>query len=265
MTHRTRPGVAAVVVSLLVLGGACSGDDHPDLGLPDEPRSAPTGGETARDETGSHQIDDQSAPSPAQTFHVAQATGETLVVQAAAQEGQQLTTLAAADQVSGKVVCLVVQQVGDWVEVQLPTGEPGTTGWVARDDVSISRHRFRIEVSRSQRTLTLYAADIVALTAPVALGPDAPAAGEHRFVKELVQPPDPAGPYRTYAYGLSGAANDHGAFLSGAGVVAVHGVADPAALRADVPRGSIGVGGDIVTRMVESIGLPLGTPVDIVE
>ena len=36
-------------------------------------------------------------------------------------------------------------------------------------------------------------------------------------------------------------------------------------LGTDVPAGSIGVGSDIVTRLVDTIGLPLGTPVDVVD
>ena len=165
---------------------------------------------------------------------------------------------------SGRIVCLVVQQVGDWVEVGLPTGPAGRTGWVARDDVALSRHRFRIEVARGARTLTLFTGSVVALSTPVALGPDAPAAGEHRFITELVQPPDPAGVYGAYAYGLSGASNDIAAYASGQGVVAIHGVANGATLGTDTAAGSIGVAPEIMSRMVDTLGLPLGTPVDIV-
>ncbi|HEY6416123.1 MAG TPA: L,D-transpeptidase, partial [Acidimicrobiales bacterium] len=199
-------------------------------------------------------------------FHVAQATEETLVVRASAQEGaDELVTLSATDEVSGKIICLVVQQVGDWVEVQLPSGPADRTGWIARDEVTLSRHRFRIEVSRSDHSLTLYIGEIVALSSPVALGPDAPPAGEHLFIKELVEPPDPAGPYRLYAYGLSGADNALEQFTDGAGVVGIHGTADPTALGAESAAGAIGVGDDIMTRLVDTIGLPLGTPVDIVD
>ncbi len=48
-------------------------------------------------------------------------------------------------------------------------------------------------------------------------------------------------------------------------MVAVHGTGDPSGLGRDVRYGSIAVGGDIVTRLVDTIGLPLGTPVDVVE
>jgi lipoprotein-anchoring transpeptidase ErfK/SrfK len=155
--------------------------------------------------------------------------------------------------------------VGSWVEVQLPSGPTERTGWVARDDVTLSRHRFRIEVSLSDRTLTLYTGEVVAITAPVAVGPDAPPAGEQLFIKDLVQPPDPTGPYGTYAYGLSGSDNKRDKFMAGSGVVALHGTGDPSTLGGDASYGSIAVGSDIVARLADTIGLPLGTPVTIVE
>jgi lipoprotein-anchoring transpeptidase ErfK/SrfK len=247
---RTRPGVAAAVVSLLLLGAACSSDDTPDLSLPDDVTAG----------------DDNNDNGDGETFHVAQAAIDPLVVRTAAQaSADELTTLTAAEQTSGLVVCLVVQQVGDWVEVELPTGSGERTGWVARDDVTLSRHRFRLVVSRSEHTLTLYTGEVVALTAPVAFGPDAPPAGDERFITELMRPPDPAGPYGPYAYGLSGSDNQLANFTAASGVVALHGTADPTGLGGQVPYGSIAMGSDIVTRLADTIGLPLGTPVEFVE
>ena len=47
-------------------------------------------------------------------------------------------------------------------------------------------------------------------------------------------------------------------------MVAVHGLNDPALAGTDLPAGSVGVAPDIMARMAETIGLPLGTPVDVV-
>jgi len=259
---RIRRWVAAGVVSSLLLGVACSGDDEPDLSLPSDATAS------------SNDTDDTDASSASEgdpdalqdeTFHVAEALDPHLVVRdAASGSAEEVATLTASEAVSGRIICLVVQQVGDWVEVELPTGPAGRTGWVARDDVALSRHRFRIEVARGARTLTLYTGSVVALSTPISLGPDAPPAGERLFITELVQPPDAAGAYGAYAYGLSGAANDAAAYAAGRGVVAVHAVNDPSVLGADAPAGSIGVAPDIMTRMADTIGLPLGTPVDVV-
>jgi hypothetical protein len=270
----TRLGVAAAVV-VLTLGTGCSGSNDADLSLPDStvPSSDDTGtvgdraagdvGDEADDE-GDEEAGDEEAGDEA--FVVALAVDPTLVVRSAAQaEADEVVTLSAADEVSGKIVCLVVQQIGSWVQVELPTGEGERRGWVARDDVTLSKHRFRIEVSLSDHSMTLYTGRLAAFTAPVGLGPDAPEAGESLFIKDLVKTPDPTSPYGEYAYGLSGSDNDLDAFTTGNGVVAVHGTADPSGLGGDVRYGSIAVGAEYVNRMVDTIGLPLGTPVAIVE
>jgi hypothetical protein len=252
----TRPGVAAALASLLLVGVACSDNEEPDLSVPSDVATRADSEET----------EDSTDPLMGETFHVAQAVEDTLVVRTAAQDGaDELMTLEAGDEVSGKIICLVSQQVGSWVEVHLPSGPADRTGWVARDDVTLSRHRFRIEVSLSSHTLTLYTGEVVALTTPVAVGPDAPPAGEELFIKDLVETPNPSSPYGAYAYGLSGSDNELDDFTTGNGVVAVHGTADPTALDGDAPYGAIAVGDDIITRFVETIGLPLGTPVDILE
>jgi hypothetical protein len=175
-------------------------------------------------------------------------------------------TVSAAQQTSGQVICVVVRERDDeWLEVALPTPPAGHSGWVKRADVTLSRHRFRIEVSRSKHTLTLHIGAST-VSAPVAIGTsDGPQAGATLFIKDLVRPPNPSGPYARYAYGLSGYANDLAAFQAGRGVVAIHGAGDPSTLGRDVPAGSIAVDPNFMSRMVETYGLPLGTPVDIVE
>jgi hypothetical protein len=272
----TRLGVAAAVVAL-ALGTGCSGSNGADLSLPDDTVRDPDDTGTAGDgaspdedgeegEEGQDATRDSTQEAEGEAVIVAQAADDTLVVRDSAQEGaDELATLSAADEVSGKIVCVVVQQIGSWVQVELPTGRGERRGWVARDDVTLSRHRFRIEVSLSDHTMTLYTGQLAAFTAPVGLGPDAPEAGEDLFIKDLVKTPDPSSPYGEYAYGLSGSDNDRDAFVTGNGVVALHGTADPSGLGGDVRYGSIALGSEYVDRMVDTIGLPLGTPVEIVE
>jgi hypothetical protein len=258
---RLRPGAVVVVLVLgTVLGLGCSGSDEPDgseAGAVTSPADDPS--DVSTDGARGDDADDPDL------VYVAESLDSRLVVRGAAQsDARELATLRADEQVSGRITCLLVQQVGDWVEVVLPV-ELERTGWVERDEVAISRHDFRIEVSRGDHELTLTMGDAAELTAPVALGPDAPAVGSELFITELIEPPTGADVYRRYAYGLSGSENDLAAFRAGDGVVAVHGVANADALGRDVERGSIGVGRDVITTMVDVHGLPLGTPVMIVE
>ena len=192
-------------MSLLLLGAACSGDDTPDRSLPDDD-TTPAGDDDTTDETTDALL--------GETFHVAQAAKDPLAVRASAQAtADELVSLSAEDEVSGAVTFLVVQQVGEWVEVQLPSGPTDRTGWVARDDVTLSRHRFHIEVSLSEYSMTLYTGEVEAISAPVALGPDAPEAGEEVFIKDLVEPP--TRPPRRYGYGCRLPKGDR--FTSGEG------------------------------------------------
>jgi hypothetical protein len=255
--NRMRRGPVAAGV-LLVLGAACtsggSGDEL-DLSPPAESPFADIDSEGAvRD--ASHRAD---------TFHVAQATGDTLVVRSSPREdAEELRTLTAAEEVSGLVVCLVSQELGDWVSVYLPTGPADTVGWVERDDVTLSRHQYRIEIDRTAHTLTVVNGDTTALTAPVAIGPDAPAPGARLFIKDLVATPDPMGPYGTYAYGLSGSFNDLAAFTAGQGVVALNGTNDVTTLGLDVDHGSVALDSAAITSLVDTVGLPLGVPVEVI-
>jgi hypothetical protein len=255
MNPMRRGAVAAGIV--LVLGTACTGGDDGDaldLSPPADSPFADIASDGGLEVRGS------------ETYHVAVATGDTLVVRSTPQESaDEIRTLSAADEVSGQVICLVAQELGDWVAVYTPSGPPGSVGWIERDDVTLSRHEYRIEIDRSAHTLTVYTGDETTLTAPVAIGPDAPAAGSNLYIKDLVQPPDPLGPYGTYAYGLSGSSNDFESFASGRGVVALHGTDDPAFLGQDVDRGSIALDAATVASLVETIGLPLGTPVQVVD
>jgi hypothetical protein len=247
----------AVAAGVVLVFGACSGGssgDELDLSPPADSPFADIASDGGLEVRG------------AQTYHVAQAIGDTLVVRSGPGESaDEIRTLSAADEVSGEVVCLVAQELGDWVAVYMPSGPPGSVGWIERDDVTLSRHQYRIEIDRAAHKLTVYTGAETTLTAPVAIGPDAPPAGSNLFIKDLVQPPDPLGPYGTYAYGLSGSSNDFDAFTAGQGVIALHGTDDPTVLGQDVARGAIAVDTTTVASMVESIGLPLGTPVQVVD
>jgi lipoprotein-anchoring transpeptidase ErfK/SrfK len=251
-------GTAAVVMAAVtsaVLGAGCAGDDDLDLGPPRDTVDLGAPG------------NDGSSTRPGAPFHVAQASGSSLDVRSAPQENAEVVrTLVAGDQVSGLVVCLVAQELGDnWVEVYLPTGEPGSTGWIERDDVTLTRHHFRIEVALEAHSLRVYSGDDVLVSAPVAVGPDAPGAGDRFFITDLVRPPNPAGVYGAYAYGLSGSDNDLAAFAAADGVVALHGTADPSTLGTDTDRGAIAVDPAVIANLVDTVGLPLGTPVDVLE
>ena len=162
---------------------------------------------------------------------------------------------------------LVFQAVGTpragWIEVLLPVRPNGTVGWVELDDVELTRNPYRIEVDLASYEIVVERDGEVQLSAPVAIGQgDTPTPIGDFYLIELLQPPDPDGPYGTYAYGLSGYSDVLDNFNGGDGVIGIHGTNDPDLLGGPASHGCIRVHNDTIEAMAEF--LPLGTPVTII-
>jgi hypothetical protein len=157
---------------------------------------------------------------------------------------------------------LVRTPPGDRVEVYLPVRPNGSVGWVDRADVEIVPLDHRVEVTLSEFRIRVYEHGSLILDEPIGVGrAERPTPGGVYHIKELLQPPDPGGPYGTYAYGLSGFSNVLTSFNGGQGVIGIHGTNDPSSVGREASSGCIRLRNDVIERMVEEIGLPLGTPV----
>jgi hypothetical protein len=199
---------------------------------------------------------------PARTSLVAQARGKVKVWKEA--NSSDATTLASSDEGSGLLTFLVVKKRDDgWLQVELPTPPLGSTGFIRAKDVVLTRHRYRIEVSRGKHELTLFAGQLEAASSKVALGPDAPPAGTETFIKEL-RGPEFMTLYGSPFFGLAGARNTPEQIKAGSKVVAIHPVA-VGTLGTSTATGSIGVDPALMKRLTTTLVLPLGTPVDIVQ
>jgi lipoprotein-anchoring transpeptidase ErfK/SrfK len=162
------------------------------------------------------------------------------------------------------VVFLVKDQLGPegWLEVWLPVRPNGSSGWVRTEDVAITEHSYRIEVSLGDRELRVFDGGEVVLEHPVGVGRrDRPTPGGVYYIKELLQPPEPDGVYGSYAYGLSGFSNVLETFAGGEAVIGIHGTNDPGSVGREVSSGCIRLPNEVIEEMVTY--LPLGTPVEI--
>ncbi|MET0903361.1 MAG: L,D-transpeptidase [Acidimicrobiales bacterium] len=157
------------------------------------------------------------------------------------------------------------RQEGDArIEVYLPIDPSGSTGWVDADDVALSEVGYRIEVGMSQHQLRVYRDDEMILDEPAGVGcGEGFVPGGVYYLKELLQRPDPDGDYGTYAYGLSGFANVLESLDDGTDVTAIHGTNEPDTVGTDVADGCVRLRNEAIERMVDEIGLPLGTPVEV--
>ena len=249
MTKRAAAGLALVTA---LAASACTGE-RPELAAEADATT------TSTEATTTSEVD--------RGVEVAEADGETIDVfaDATSDEPQQQLTAAAVTSAPGiPIVFLVKDRGDDRVEVYLPTQPPGSTGWVRASDVSLSGVDHRIEIDVSARRLRVYDGDELAVDEPAGVGPDRPAASDGLFLRELVQPPDDDGPYGTYAYGLSGFPPVRAGLEDGAGVVGIHGTDDADRIGTEMSTGSIAIAAEVLARLVDDLGLPLGTPVEII-
>jgi lipoprotein-anchoring transpeptidase ErfK/SrfK len=150
------------------------------------------------------------------------------------------------------------------LEVLLPIRPNGSTGWVDRADVDLFDNNFRVEVDLGTKRLRVHDTGEVVFETTIGVGRDAtPTPGGRFYLKELLRPPDPDSIYGAYAYGLSGFSNTLESFAGGDGVIGIHGTNDPASIGGTVSAGCIRVTNNDITHLVETLRLPLGTPVTI--
>ena len=160
----------------------------------------------------------------------------------------------------GPLVFQAVELQGDWLRVLLPVRPNGTTGWIRYADVTLFRNPFRVEVDISEHRLTVLEAGRPRTETSVGIGTGAtPTPVGAFYLTELLQPPDPGGPYGPYAFGLSGYSETLDSFQGEDAVIGIHGTDDPASVGGDVSHGCIRVPNDVITELARY--LPLGTPV----
>ncbi|WP_062379468.1 L,D-transpeptidase [Demequina pelophila] len=261
----------AALVALAVAGCSSSGDQTPTASGAAGPAATPaatTQPVVTASGSGSPE-DDEAAGVALPVSRIATAPGTTLTV-LDAPDGEVAQVIRAEDVLTAPgatpLVFLVARQQGEWLELLLPVRPNGTTGWVRADAVVVTETAFRIEVAMEDFELTIYEGLDVVLETAIALGADGmPTPGGVYYIRELLQPPDPTGLYGPYAYGLSGYSPVLDEFAGGQAVIGIHGTNDPTSIGNAVSHGCIRVPNAVVRRMVEEVGLPLGTPVVMLE
>lgn len=269
-SRMSRRSLLLVGAGVAVTGvAACTSTDEPQAGdVSPGPTEDPATAKTSDEATADGDV--QTSPGDEYTTTVATSIVASLSVHAAPDDkdalaaGAEQMVLNRADEVSGNVVVLVLEEGAAWLKVQLPVRPNGTSGWIRAQDVRTSQHRYAIDITLSGFELVLTQGASEVLRTPIGVGrTDRPTPGGDYYIKELLSPPDPNGLYGPYAYGLSGFSNVLTEFAGGEGVIGIHGTNEPDLIGSDVSSGCIRMPNETVTRLVEDIGLPLGTPVTI--
>ncbi|MFP5256973.1 MAG: L,D-transpeptidase [Acidimicrobiia bacterium] len=242
----------AAAFSLGVLLGACT-SERPELAEEREPTTT---------------TDTTTTEAAAPVAQRAEAKGDAVDLYPSADAPEPDRTLTATEATSAAgipIVLLVKDEAAERFEVYLPVPPTGSTGWVDKDDVEVATVRHRIEVELAAHRIRVYEGDELLVDEPVSVGrQDRPTPGGTYYIKELLQPPDPDGAYGAYAYALNGSADALTSFGRGEGLLGIHGTDEPDQLGQDVPSGCIGLHDDVIDRLVNEIGLPLGTPVEVI-
>jgi lipoprotein-anchoring transpeptidase ErfK/SrfK len=160
------------------------------------------------------------------------------------------------------LVFLVKRRAAGWEQVYLPVRPNGSTGWVRDTAVDLSLDPFRVSVSLHAHLLTVTRDGAIVHRERAAVGRSVlPTPTGLYYIAELMQQPDPSGPYGPYAFGLSAHSNVLYSFGGGAGEIGIHGTNEPGALGTDVSHGCIRISNAGIAALARL--LPLGTPVEI--
>lgn len=256
MRRPARPRLALGVLLVALVGGGC--------------RSGPTAHDTAAPPA---TVAPAPAPAPVETVPppvvvpdpvniVATANHPKIDIYPSAAASAPFGSMANPTESGAPLVFLVEDQQPGWLEVHLPVRPNGTMGWVKAGDVDLTQNDFRIEVDLSAFRITVWKGRAVVLSDAVGVGAGAtPTPGGRYYIKELLQPPNPNGPYGPFAYGLSGFSEVLTSFGGGAGVLGIHGTNDPTSIGHEVSYGCIRMANGSIAALARI--LPLGVPVEI--
>jgi lipoprotein-anchoring transpeptidase ErfK/SrfK len=158
-----------------------------------------------------------------------------------------------------------MSESAEWVQIGLDTRPNHSVGWVPRSSVTLALTAYRIEVSISQHSLTLYQNGQSVYSAPVGVGkPQWPTPLGRTFVDAVVSTPK----FQLYIYGptvvILGSHSDvFTDFDGGDGTVAIHGYpSDPGSTRGVASSHGCIRASPATISAISTV--PLGTPVDVV-
>lgn len=265
LARHPRGVLTACLVAVALLAGACAGSEKPVIDSSQQASST-----TTTQLEGCNPVDVAAQP-----YHVATANETSTSIdiydaQGAATPIESLDVPRMTDTdppVEVPLVFLVVSEPEDdcdWMEVYLPTRPNFSTGWIKRDDVSVSGHDNRIEVSLGGYSLKFFKGDEVVLDVPIAVATeDTPTPGGTYYTTELLKPPNPDGAYGPYAFGLSGHSEVLSSFNGGQGQLGLHGTNQPERIGSQVSSGCIRLLNDDITMLAESADTIYGIPVQV--
>lgn len=160
------------------------------------------------------------------------------------------------------VVGLVMQQRGDWIEMQISRRPNEATAWVRAAEVRLRTTPYHIRVDSASHRLIAYSGSTPVLDAPVAVGTGGtPTPRGSFFIDGEVKLANPNGPYGAYQLSVAAFSEVLHSFAGGVGQIAIHGTNAPGLVGAAVSHGCVRMTNDDIARLASFA--PVGTPVEI--
>lgn len=160
------------------------------------------------------------------------------------------------------LVFVVLDKDGQWLHVMVPARPNGQTGWIKASDVTLSRTKYRLELTLSTQTLKVYNGnDVFAETKTVIGKQSSKTPLGQFFLNEKIKSDNPGGAYGPWIMSTSAYSEDLDVFDGGLPVVAFHGTNQPNLIGQQVSNGCIRMPNDVDMKLADNV--PPGTPVTI--
>jgi len=160
------------------------------------------------------------------------------------------------------LVFVVPERDGQWLHVMLPARPNGQTGWIKASDVSLSRTKYRMELTLSTQQLKVYDGNDVFAETKTVIGKQSSKTPLGKFyLNEKIKSDNPGGAYGPWILSTSGYSEDLDVFDGGLPVVAFHGTNQPNLIGQQVSNGCIRMPNEIDIKLADA--LPPGTPITI--
>ena len=162
-----------------------------------------------------------------------------------------------------RLVMLVREEQGDWLQVQINTRPNGATAWIRHSNVTLRTVPNHILVELEAKRLQVFHGSKAIFEAPIAPGKaSTPTPLGAFYVDILTRPTNQNGPYGAYQISVTGFSEVYDSFGGGNGQIAIHGTNRPSLIGKPASNGCVRMTNEDVSALIPIAGR--GTPVLIV-
>jgi lipoprotein-anchoring transpeptidase ErfK/SrfK len=157
----------------------------------------------------------------------------------------------------------VMEDQGEWLDVQVPSRPNGMRAFIKRSDVTLRSVPNWIKVELGTRKVTVFHGDTPLLETVGAVGKaTSPTPTGWYYIDMSVVLTDPTGPYGSGQLAMSGFSEVYTSWAGGEGQIALHGTDAPGLLGQAASNGCVRLENSVLLQVQQLA--PTGTPVQIV-